>query len=405
MLLTKCITNAKITAATKALTLQQHEAHNGGNHHQDQIGDQNMPSSTPNTRRRPNFDQDDSAFQQAMNVTTAFSRSLVKIDPCIPSDGSGRILSSDWRRWSEVFVACSSNMNANDKLGLFKRCAGGILLDTLDLLPGATEMGKNDRVTEIEEVFNILDAYFNSEGTQRAAKLEFDSTTQSKEEGNIAFLERVSKKALSCGYSSIEIDEKIMDVMARHARDNEVKQEARRIDSEGRRYKFLRFRDFILNMERFRLMDNIDNKAQKHRIEVNALSANSGNGQVRSEYVPSSSKRFVGREGPSTRNDRSDQSSSRQSGFPRKECGNCGGTHGDGNCFAKDKRCHGCGRIGHLIRMCRSAQKSQQFKRKNQGNQNNAGNFKKLKHEVVSMVTDENEDQGKQVRQGDNQND
>lgn len=78
---------------------------------------------------------------------------------------------------------------------LFNRSAGTILLDMLELLPGASEVGKENGMSEIDGIFKILNDHFDSDRVQGAAEREFESSIQKTDEGNIAYLERVTKKA------------------------------------------------------------------------------------------------------------------------------------------------------------------------------------------------------------------
>lgn len=347
-------------------------------------------SSTPldDRRSRSLFEHEPSVVQQAVDSSNAYSRSLVALGPCTPSDDSGRISASDWNRWSRVFTRNSKNLSADDKLGLFERSAGDKLLDTIELLPGASQIGKSDCMSEIDEIFTMVDKFFNSETSTFAAQLEFDVITQNDKEGNLAFLERVAKKAKNCGFSTGEIDKKVMDAMALRARDKEIKNEAKRLNSDGRRYTFMQFRDIILNMERFQALEgNKIKESPGGQIGVCAVTGS----ENRSEYFPAGAQRFNGRQGPSN---------SRQLGFPRQKCAHCGGNHSPEGCSAKNKECFKCGRIGHLRHMCKAEKKPQQFKRTST-EYGPAISSKKFKPERVLNVDIPLEDQNDQVRLND----
>ena len=50
----------------------------------------------------------------------------------------------------------------------------------------------------------------------------------------------------------------------------------------------------------------------------------------------------------------------------RVKCFRCGkGNHDPDDCFARSKKCHGCGRVGHYQRMCRAADRSRTGRRQN----------------------------------------
>lgn len=302
--------------------------------------------------RQPEFGHESSSVQQAIELSTATSRSLIKIDSCVPSTGSESISAYDWRRWAEIFRDSTTSMSAVDKLGLFRRCAGEKLRDLFEMLPGAADVGKCVGQNTIDEIFDIIDSYFSSEAQMCAAQLEFEGTVQGAEESNVSFLERVSKKAKSCGFSISESDKKVMDVIALNAREEEVRKEAMHIDRNSKRYTFLEFKGYILNMEKFRVLRSSKGSSVQQS-EVNAVSSEG----IRSEYTPSGANRFA--------HQRMNQpSTSRQLGSRQGKCDRCGSSHHESVCYARDMKCHGCGLVGHLRRVCKANLRPGMVKRK-----------------------------------------
>lgn len=314
--------------------------------------------STPAARRTLNFNDGSEAIHQVIEASATLSKNLMRIDPCKPMEGTSSISSSCYLRWRVMLMSTIQSLSEAEKESFFHKSAGSYLLDVLEMIPGSQPDPLSS--SPFSDIIGHLDKFFKSDGTRRAARLELEAMRQdsTKNEGNLAYLERVAKAAMNCGFPTEEFDEKLMNVISKNASDKKIRAAANEIDRSGKRYSYLQFRDFILHYELFQNNERThkEEKSKNKQLTVHAVSENSGvnnsGGFSRSSYQPAGARSYNQRDPSRARYDPYRRAQPSQQSQACHRCGSLAHNHVD--CPHRKRTCFKCGREGHMQSVCKS---------------------------------------------------
>lgn len=311
---------------------------------------------------------DSSVFSKAMEISSsAIAKAMIKIDPCVPTDGNKLISTTNFNRWKNAFAVTAETADLNDKgkLDLFNKSAGDKLLDILEVLP---EYVKMQGEKTFDKVIKMLDRYFGSEARRSIARINFKSMKQARDESCLEFVDRMTKAAMGCDYPLDTFDENLMDAIVEGTTDRQLAKKAILTDeSSGKRCSHDKIRQYATGIEQIKASEK--KRGEKEKKEVFAVEVKN-----RSSYAPTTQRAYTG----NWSNGRNDRDGG-QRAYPRshvsrparpdigKECELCGNRdHWSKDCFAKNKNCHECGEMGHLSRMCRSLKRKRENRDRNQ---------------------------------------
>lgn len=293
------------------------------------------------------FNDDSSTLQQVMEASASLSKNLMRIDPCLPADGTLTISANTYFRWRSLLLSTVDSMSEVEQECFFRKSAGAALMDVLQMLP-ESQYADPSSPTPFSDLISRLDKFFSSDSTRRSARLEFKTMKQdtAKGESNIMYLSRMTKAAMNCGFLADEFDEKIMNAISKNSSDRKIRGAANEIDRNGKRYTFTQFRDFILHLEQFRNNErsHTEEKLRNRQVPVHAVDEGRSGGMDRSSYQPAGACSFNNRDPSRTR---PGQYRQQQTGNQRRTCSRCGGwDHVQASCPHRFKVCHNCNRTG-----------------------------------------------------------
>lgn len=276
-----------------------------------------------------------------------FARALLKIEPCLPASGSDTISSTIYNRWKNTLLATmeSASMDNQEKINFFRKSAGNLLLDILDVQPAITN--RNTEPT-FEETIACLDSYFNSCSHKTLARLKFKTMTQEKDEDVTKFVDRMARAACDCGYPTESYNENLMDAIANGTNNDKLREKALQLDSgTDERLTHKQIRSYAESLK----MSMALQSKKKGQSEIL---------QVGSSFIPKTQRTFGGnwanRSSNTTDRVFSGQRRPRSDFSNNKACHYCASSsnHNGKSCFARDKECYHCGKKGHIAKACNS---------------------------------------------------
>lgn len=224
-----------------------------------------------------------------------------------------------------------------------------------DYLMKAIAMVKmNKKVRRFKKLVKALDCYFSGTVDRESERIKFADMQQGEEEVFTEWALRLQQQLVLCEFKENRQEEEMrMALMRRSKKSSSLT------------------RNFGKDLNRFlnhgSLLDHMSRSGKKEselleEKPVNAVKAefNREAGRQSSRFVPYESKGY--------RAGREEAGGSKQFGprkwiparqglsggnVSRRECGQCGVTHGALPCRAKMSECFKCNKIGHFARMCR----------------------------------------------------
>lgn len=329
---------------------------------QERVHNQEFLSST--MLDRSNSLLSDSVTKTMTDSSNVLSKTLMKIDECKPEGGLTSITALVFRRWKtslQSLMETGPILSQTEKANLFRRCAGSLLLNKLQLL---TQDIDEKSLTPYDDIIKVLDEYFNSAVNKRQAKMELKASYQKADETNLIFIDRLMTAALNCGFTKDEFDEQLMDVIAKNSNDKKIREKALLTDKAGKRPSYSEIRNEALNIATVKANEKMHGNKQMKDLPVEAYTVKSGEssmgqqrssmGQQRSSYAPASQRWMSPRDPARLQEDRyRDKSLGNLS--KNQTCNRCATAgHDSENCPHRHKICHGCNKTGHLRRACRS---------------------------------------------------
>lgn len=329
----------------------------------DKLEAEKLMETTSHTNGRPLANStmlnEGESFVIAMEQSSsAFTRAMIKVEPCLPSEGSKLITASNYVRWKKALINVIESAKLDDKakLNLFNKSAGDGLLDVLEVLPAFVS---KTEPPSFEAIIKILDSYYSSDTQRSIARLYFKTIKQGREESCIEFVDRMTKASQSCDYSKESFEENLMDAIAEGTSNKQLRIKAIMIDEiTGKRCSHEKLRQYASGIE-------LILASEKRRLnQVDGVFAVEG--ANRSSYAPRAQRAYTTNWSNQPNRASNQRSSGRQSGGARfqgnqprvdlgKECELCGyRDHVSKDCFARAKECYQCNQIGHLERMCKS---------------------------------------------------
>lgn len=330
----------------------------------------------------------DSTFEHSMAKSiqvaieassSSITKSMLKIEACVPQAGSSYISMVEWSRWKDLLLVtlCTvPGLTEIEKKVTFLRSAGPFLLDVLESVPEAVD----DPLKPFSNTMSTLDGYFGSDACIRLARLTFKEMSQLANESNVDFIARLMKFIKGCGYGTEYMEDHLMDVIARKSNDSDIRKEAQTYDRvTGKRCSYNQLREFSLQLESIRRMEKEHSAYARKSIAVNAVETKlTAEKTDRASYTHQREKGWLSARNPSRAQqpDRFPQRGPRNN--KQQECECCGSWgHNTQECRHTSKRCHNCDRTGHLAYKCpRSSLKRSSSGQKNEANNGDGGSRK-----------------------------
>lgn len=330
---------------------QAEETDAGDNHHRP------LASSTPWSKSKGDVSLEQSmakSIQAAIESSSScITKSMLKIEPCVPATGSSYLSMVEWKRWKallSVTLSTVPGLSEAEKKVTFLRSAGSCLLDILESIPETIGETLNPFTSTIE----ALDTYFGSEACIRLARLTFKEISQIPNESNVDFIARLMKAIKGCNYSEDYMEDHLMDMIARKSSDVDIRKETQTYDrSSGKRCSYNQLREFALQLESIRRMEREHTSNARKLSGVNAVEPQSSNEASRDSYTQKREKGWLASRDPSRARHSNTHQQDRGASSKQRECDCCGSwNHAVRDCHQTWKTCNSCGRAGHLSRKC-----------------------------------------------------
>lgn len=276
---------------------RRQETDAGDNHHRP------LASSTPWLKAKGDASLEQSmakSIQAAIESSSScITKSMLKIEPCVPATGSSYLSMVEWKRWKALLLVTLSTvpgLSEAEKKVTFLRSAGSCLLDILESIPETIGELLNPFTSTIE----ALDTYFGSEACIRLARLTFKEISQMPNESNVDFIARLMKAIKGCNYSEDYMEDHLMDMIARKSSDVDIRKETQTYDrSSGKRCSYNQLREFALQLESIRRMEREHTSNARKLSGVNAVEPQSSNEASRDSYTQKREKGWLASRDPS----------------------------------------------------------------------------------------------------------
>lgn len=300
----------------------------------------------------------------------------ISVPECKPQEEGDEIHRQTFESWKDLLVDSMNLAGMTDeqtRFTIFKVKAGSRLLEvfrktksTNDALPVETQPFANAMLR--------LKAYFASGSDIMLQRRKLALMVQKDGESDLAFVSRVSATARLCNFAEGKEFEEIVGTVAEHASHREVRSAALKMLSRKGTYTDLV--DKVRELEAIRI--NEEYNERKSFKQPAAILA-----PIRADLPSKTDNAFRADEGRhgyvSSRGDSGQprvQSGSRGTNYRAGaravtetngirqgvRCWRCESVfHRSDKCFAADKICRNCGRLGHIQRACRSPQPKAEF--------------------------------------------
>lgn len=306
---------------------------------------------------------------QSLLVTTLnnWTLSNLNIPECKPLDGADEIDKRAFDHWKDIFHSSIQLVNATDehaKFGLFKVKAGLQLRDIYDTTVSGPGMSCAE-TAPFSNAMERLDDYFGSRTNIIAQRGKLMSLCQNTTENSMQFVRRAISAAKLCNYTEAEEMEAVVRVVTKGALDSRI-----RVLAHRNWIKQGSMKDLIDLARDWELEKANEEEFQRTRgkLEVAKVAAVSQQsyGQGRGAFRPSYpvNWHFRGARGHGRGGGR---------GFGRgrgavfrpqarapttesvQNCWRCGSVfHHPDQCPIRQRVCHNCGQVGHIVRVCPS---------------------------------------------------
>lgn len=305
-------------------------------------------------------------FEESRFLTSVnhLSMSSINIPECKPGEEGDEIHRHTFESWKDLLIDSMNLAGVTDeqtRFTIFKVKAGSRLLEVFK----NTKSTNDAPAAETQPFANAmhrLKTYFASGSDIMLQRRKLALMTQKHGESDLTFLSRVAATARLCNFGEGKDFEEVVGTVAEHATHKEIRTAALKILSRKGTYADLV--DKVRELEAIRI--NEEYYERKHEKQPAAILA-----PIRAD-VPSRTgrdnrvdERYFG----SRDRGQSGAQNSRQGpehfrtggrGLPATNgfrCWRCDSVyHRAEKCFAADKVCRNCGRLGHIQRACRSSQ-------------------------------------------------
>lgn len=298
----------------------------------------------------------DESIQSQMNSWTLGS---LNIPECVPSAGEVEIDKQAFEYWKDILVSSLQLVNAADeqtKYGVFKIKSGPKLREIFRAT--STTPGMPDEQNEpFSNAIARLDEYFGSRTYTLSQRGKLMMMSQLDSESSINFVCRVGSAAKVCNYGPDEEMEAVVRVITKNANDSRV--------------RVLAHRNWVKQGSMKDLIDLVrDREIEKSNEEAFQRTHNPQRDTIKVSAVSQDRTEFRGHREPFNsnwhargsyrgihRNGRGGHGNLRGNFHQQMvtNCWRCGSVfHRASTCFAIDKNCRVCGRMGHIARACAS---------------------------------------------------
>lgn len=276
------------------------------------------------------------------------------LSQCVPQDGED-IQITDWECWKRRFEAWLKASNITDPLiqqTYFDVYCGDKLSIALITAP---EISDSDEIG-YDLTVKKLNAVFRSRSSSFSLMKDFRSTTQKKNESNVAYLSRLMKLALRIwDRTNPVIDDEIMLTMVVYSTSSKMQEYAIRIGNDGTNVK----NKYELLVNQARLVDSmVELKSSSGDTRILALEDRTNQSVPNSNFTDK--RKLSDQDQYSSKRPKYNQYNQQSSGNQEK-CYRCGRSgHFHFNCRFRNERCRFCQKNGHAIDVCRAKLRSEQ---------------------------------------------
>lgn len=322
-----------------------------------------------------------------MSSMSNLSFASLQVPECKPDDGEEEVDRKSYEQWKKMLEASMQLAGVVDettKMNIFRIKAGHKLLDVLD---GTVSSAESPDISHFpySNAIHRLGAYFGSRDYTFMQRQKLRSLTQQSGEMDVKYVKRVIAVAKLCDYEDANVAEQVADTIQAHAMNRRVREIGRKILRKGGSLADLLEKVRAAEMEQL----NEEVFAKNHgsaQAEVAAVaygrprsSQASSYGVNPTRYQSNMQPRYFG----NTRGKRGGRGFGRREftrNVPKRiECWRClSKQHDESKCFAMNKICRNCERMGHYERACDQQPQSRPAKRRNSSDDKDATHSKKV---------------------------
>lgn len=312
--------------------------------------------------------REDSLMLSTMNNWTL---GTLNIPECVPTSGETDIDKQAFEYWKDILVSSLQLFNAVDeqtKFGVFKIKSGPKLRETFQATSSGPGM-PDEKTHPFSNAMARLNAYYGSRAYTLSQRGKLMMMSPMDMESSINFVRRVGTAAKLCNYGPDEEMEAVVRVIAKNANDARV-----RVLAHRNWVKQGSMQDLIDLVRDHEIEKSNEEEFQRSRnpsqsMKVSALSQDRSEFQGHRESF-NSNRHTRGYHRGNHRNGRAGygivRGNSHQQG--PSNCWRCGSAfHRASACFAINKDCRACGRLGHIARACTSNGSANQPRNQNRG--------------------------------------
>ncbi|XP_055534396.1 uncharacterized protein LOC129723923 [Wyeomyia smithii] len=307
-----------------------------------------------NTERvDPSVTLQESRFISSVNQLSVSSLTIPECKPLVDEEEITRHCYELWKDLLCDSMKLAGIQDEETKFVLFRIKAGSRLLGIYNNTK-STDGAPDQKTHPFSNALHRMKLYFASGSDIMLQRRKLAFMTQKSEESDLTFVNRVASTARLCDYTENKELEEIIECVAGHAANREVRKAALRI--LNRRGTVIDLMNAVKEIETIQINEDYFNL--KHGIQKPALVA-----PIRADYPknPVIRNRFHPYNGRGTasasRNQHRNAAGSTRSNLSHEgKCWRCNNPYhlpNDCRAFVNQEVCRNCGRIGHYKRACR----------------------------------------------------
>lgn len=288
---------------------------------------------------------------------------------CYAEPGQRGVIWTRWKEALETFLD-AEDVHCQRRMKSMLLYHGGMdLQDIFRGLPRTNVMYLDEEAHQFDIAIQQLDRHFLSEANTSLERGKLERMYQKEDEGINQFVVRLRNQARFCGFPDDFVEEAIKDRVIQHCFGKNLRDKLMELDRPSLDQVVRRAIMFEENALKSREMENfLKPSTPMYSTDVHQINA-----RKRSDFGYKDKEN-----GP-----RNFQNATKRECF---RCGNWNHLAFSENCPAKNRKCNGCGKVGHYQSKCRMAQGSQKRDVSRDGNPSYQA--KKPRYDSVNQVDD-----------------